>query len=336
MVEGQGALLHPAYSGVTLGLVHGSAPHAFVLCHLAGQTEIEGYPGHPLISLPELVELHERMSLPARKATVAAIALNTRELGEDEARAAVAAAAGETGSSSTIPSGSGLSGCSTPSSPRSTRAPRRQRICRAAPVSRGMPAGSGRLILRDPPELRLPPVGGDERGRRRTAGRPRRDRRDPHLGPRGPEARLRRRFRWTIVDGTRTWQPSARRRAGNRGARPSAHSPGRCSSSRSVEAAVADLTANTCSCIMANTCSDDVIVVALASSSGPRSPVPPTRRGRSGAMSCSRTTRSGRSRRAGTTIRARASGRSRGERPRGNHARPGAECSSCRSKRHAP
>ena len=97
MVEGQGALLHPAYSGVTLGLVHGSAPHAFVLCHLAGQTEIEGYPGHPLTSLPEIVELHERISLPARKATVAAIALNTRELGEDEAREAVSATASETG-----------------------------------------------------------------------------------------------------------------------------------------------------------------------------------------------------------------------------------------------
>ena len=97
LFEGQGALLHPAYSGVTLGLVHGSAPHAFVLCHLAGQTEIEGYPGHPLTSLPEIVALHEKISLPARKATVAAIALNTRELGEDAARAAVAATAEETG-----------------------------------------------------------------------------------------------------------------------------------------------------------------------------------------------------------------------------------------------
>jgi D-glutamate N-acetyltransferase len=96
-VEGQGALLHPAYSGVTLGLIHGSAPHAFVLCHLAGATEIEGYPGHPLRSLPELVELHERIALPRRPARVEAIALNTRDLDEDAARAAVAAAEGETG-----------------------------------------------------------------------------------------------------------------------------------------------------------------------------------------------------------------------------------------------
>ena len=38
------ALVHPAYSGVTMGLIHGSAPHAFVLCHLAGSTEVEGFP----------------------------------------------------------------------------------------------------------------------------------------------------------------------------------------------------------------------------------------------------------------------------------------------------
>ena len=96
-VEGQGALLHPAYSGVTLGLIHGSAPHAFVLCHLAGTTEIEGYPGHSLRTLPELVELHERIALPARPARVEAIALNTRFLDEDAARAAVEAAEAETG-----------------------------------------------------------------------------------------------------------------------------------------------------------------------------------------------------------------------------------------------
>ncbi len=96
-VEGQGAITHPAYSGVTLGLIHGSAPHAFVLCHLAGSTEHEGFPGHPLTGLRELVDLHERISLRARPAMVAAIALNTRLLDDDEARAAVAAAAGETG-----------------------------------------------------------------------------------------------------------------------------------------------------------------------------------------------------------------------------------------------
>jgi uncharacterized NAD-dependent epimerase/dehydratase family protein len=96
-VEGQGSLVHPAYSGVTLGLIHGSAPHVFVLCHKAGSTEIEGYPGHPLPSLPELIELHERIALPLRPARVVCLALNTAHLGEDEARAAIAAAAAETG-----------------------------------------------------------------------------------------------------------------------------------------------------------------------------------------------------------------------------------------------
>jgi uncharacterized NAD-dependent epimerase/dehydratase family protein len=96
-VEGQGSLVHPAYSGVTLGLVHGSAPHFFVLCHKAGATEVEGFPGHPLPRLPELVELHERISLPARPATVAAIAVNTAGLDDEAARKAIADAAAETG-----------------------------------------------------------------------------------------------------------------------------------------------------------------------------------------------------------------------------------------------
>ena len=96
-VEGQGSLVHPLYSGVTLGLLHGAAPHALVLCHKAGETEIEGCPGHPIPPLPELVELHERISLPARRSGVAAIALNTAGLAEDDARRAAAAAEDETG-----------------------------------------------------------------------------------------------------------------------------------------------------------------------------------------------------------------------------------------------
>ena len=98
-VEGQGALLHPVYSGVTLGLYHGSVPHLLVLCHQAGQTEIEGAGGgpHRIPPLSELVELHERIALPARPARVAAVALNTRQLGEGEARSALAAAEDETG-----------------------------------------------------------------------------------------------------------------------------------------------------------------------------------------------------------------------------------------------
>jgi uncharacterized NAD-dependent epimerase/dehydratase family protein len=97
-VEGQGSLVHPMYSGVTLGLVHGAAPHLFVLCHAAGATEIEGCPGHPIPPLSELVELYEHIALPARKANVACVALNTAGIeGDDEARAAVAAVAEETG-----------------------------------------------------------------------------------------------------------------------------------------------------------------------------------------------------------------------------------------------
>jgi uncharacterized NAD-dependent epimerase/dehydratase family protein len=97
IVEGQGSLVHPMYSGVTLGLIHGAVPHAFVLCHLAGSTEIEGAEGHPIPPLRDLVELHERVALPVRPARVACIALNTRDLDEKAARRAVAAAKSETG-----------------------------------------------------------------------------------------------------------------------------------------------------------------------------------------------------------------------------------------------
>jgi uncharacterized NAD-dependent epimerase/dehydratase family protein len=97
-VEGQGSILHPWYSGVTVGLYHGSAPHLLMLCHEPGRTTLEGVPGaHPIPPLAELVDLHERLALPVRRARVAGVALNTRGLDETAAREAIAGAEAETG-----------------------------------------------------------------------------------------------------------------------------------------------------------------------------------------------------------------------------------------------
>ena len=96
-VEGQGSLVHPAYSGVTMGLMHGATPHAFVLVHKARATHTEGYPDHPLPSLSDLIELHERAALPLRPAKVVAVALHTGALDEEHARAEIGKVAAETG-----------------------------------------------------------------------------------------------------------------------------------------------------------------------------------------------------------------------------------------------
>jgi uncharacterized NAD-dependent epimerase/dehydratase family protein len=96
-IEGQGSLIHPLYSGVTLGLYHGSMPHHLVLCHRAGDLHIDGRPVHTIPPLSELIEIYERAALPARPATVAAIALNTSLLDEQAARVAIEEAEAETG-----------------------------------------------------------------------------------------------------------------------------------------------------------------------------------------------------------------------------------------------
>jgi uncharacterized NAD-dependent epimerase/dehydratase family protein len=108
-VEGQGAILHPLYSGVTLGLLHGSAPHAYVLCHEAGRVnmEVDDARPYPIPPLRELIDLYEAIALPQRRAKVAAVALNTRELSEEEAQAAIAATEAETGLATDDPVRSG-------------------------------------------------------------------------------------------------------------------------------------------------------------------------------------------------------------------------------------
>ncbi len=55
IVEGQGSLFHPGYAAVTLGLMHGSQPDAFVVCHAADRVRIEAFPDFPLPSIAELI-----------------------------------------------------------------------------------------------------------------------------------------------------------------------------------------------------------------------------------------------------------------------------------------
>ena len=107
LVEGQGSLIHPGYSGVTLGLLHGSCPDALILCHQATRDYIGDYHGRePWVRIPplaELVEIYERAAAPVRPTKVIGICLNTFDMTEAGARAAVAQAAADTGLPATDP-----------------------------------------------------------------------------------------------------------------------------------------------------------------------------------------------------------------------------------------
>src|SRR5213083_1653851 len=107
LVEGQGSLIHPGYSGVTLGLLHGSCPDALILCHQVTRDYIGDYHGRePWVRIPsysELIEIHERAAQPVHPTKVIGISLNTYDMDENAAREAVAKAAEETGLPATDP-----------------------------------------------------------------------------------------------------------------------------------------------------------------------------------------------------------------------------------------
>jgi uncharacterized NAD-dependent epimerase/dehydratase family protein len=87
VIEGQGSLFHPAYAAVSLGLLHGSQPDAFVLCHEPGRKSLIGYPDFPTPGLAEAIDLHCRVGALTNPAIrCAGISLNTSRL--EPARAA--------------------------------------------------------------------------------------------------------------------------------------------------------------------------------------------------------------------------------------------------------
>ncbi len=97
-VEGQGSLDHPAYSSVTLGLIHGARPQQMILVHEPGREFHHGWEGRSRLKpLPEHIRAHEQVAALVAPAVVAGVALNTSQLPEGEARAMLARVEAETG-----------------------------------------------------------------------------------------------------------------------------------------------------------------------------------------------------------------------------------------------
>ena len=87
LIEGQGSLFHPSFAGVSLGLLHGAQPDAFVVCHEPTRTNMRGV-RHPLPTIQEVIDLTIRcgqLTNPAVRPV--GIAINTQALGDVEARA---------------------------------------------------------------------------------------------------------------------------------------------------------------------------------------------------------------------------------------------------------
>jgi uncharacterized NAD-dependent epimerase/dehydratase family protein len=106
IVEGQGGLWHPAYSGVTLSLMHGSAPEALIFCHQWNRDAIEEPPFTKLPPLNEMIATYESLASVVRPCKTACIALNTDGLSAPEATKAIERIEDETG----LPSGNVLGG----------------------------------------------------------------------------------------------------------------------------------------------------------------------------------------------------------------------------------
>lgn len=81
IIEGQGSLFHPAYAGVSLGLLHGSQPDAIVVCHDPARPHIDGYPQYPIPSLERCISANlEAARLTNPNARCVGIAINGSRL----------------------------------------------------------------------------------------------------------------------------------------------------------------------------------------------------------------------------------------------------------------
>ena len=92
VIEGQGSLFHPAYASVSLGLLHGSQPDMFIVCHEQGRSHVLGYPGFQLPTIEEVIAQTValgRLTNPAIRCV--GVSLNTSSLTPEQADRLIAA-----------------------------------------------------------------------------------------------------------------------------------------------------------------------------------------------------------------------------------------------------
>jgi len=103
LVEGQGSILHPGYSGVSLGLLHGALPHALIVCHQPSRKTFRHNAWLEIPPLNDVIALHESIAAPLRQASTIGVSLNTADLSDDEARRVIDQVAQQTGLPTTDP-----------------------------------------------------------------------------------------------------------------------------------------------------------------------------------------------------------------------------------------
>ena len=86
IIEGQGSLYHPSYSGVTMALVHGGQPDALILCHEPTRSHMRGLPSYSLPTLRELNDTAIKLAKVVNKnVKVIGISVNTSNMENEKA-----------------------------------------------------------------------------------------------------------------------------------------------------------------------------------------------------------------------------------------------------------
>ncbi len=94
-VEGQGALTHQGYSGVTLGLMHGTMPDAMIMCVQPTRTH-DDY-GMKIPDVNRLIKLHEEVIGIFRTTKVVGIGINSIGLTDEQSKVEAKKLEDETG-----------------------------------------------------------------------------------------------------------------------------------------------------------------------------------------------------------------------------------------------